>query len=201
MTVGTAVRVVAPSVGAGGVVGPSVPAQVDPSLITDTPGLVQGAVSFLLVLVAGWVVLARSPRRVEDAVDALFDEPGRAILYGAMAYVIVLVVGLYGVTQAARLAVGGGLVAAVAVTAIGVAVLVLTGFGFLVLGTLLTDIQSHQRPQYGLVVGAVISGVVWLVLPLPWSAIVWFAFAAFGIGGATRLWLHTDRTVERELRS
>ncbi|WP_324759424.1 hypothetical protein [Haloarcula montana] len=198
MAVGTAVRVVVTASGGNGAVGTFVPGQMDPSILTDASGLLQGVVSFLLVLAAGWLILVRSPGRVDEAVDTLYDEPVRAVLYGAMAYAVVLLLGLYGVNQIVRIGVGGGRLAQIGVVGIGVAVLVLTGFGFLVLGTLLTDIQRERRPQYGLLVGATLSAVGWILLPLPWSAVVWFGLAAFGIGGSARVWLHTDRTVETE---
>ena len=78
------------------------------------------------------------------------------------------------------------------------AVVFVTGFGFLVVGTTITDLEGRRRPWYGLLVGAVLSAVCWAVLPLLGGLIASAVVAALGIGGSTRRWLQAERTVASE---
>jgi hypothetical protein len=73
------------------------------------------------------------------------------------------------------------------------AVFALAGLGFLVVGTLVTELNGPRQPWTGLVVGAAASAVAWLVLPTLAGVVAWFLVTAVGIGGATRKWVHATR--------
>jgi MFS family permease len=75
---------------------------------------------------------------------------------------------------------------------------VLAGLGFAVVGTLVTDVRGRRRPWQGLVLGAIISAVGWLLLPFLGGVLAWVLVASFGIGGPTREWFHSDRRVESD---
>lgn len=171
---------------------------VDVATIAGLPGPVKAAGSFLLVVLFGGVALRWSEPRVHRSLDALRDRPYIAAPYGLVGYAIAFTVGAYGLSQLGRLGVAntplGRLVGLVLVGSL----VALTAFGFLVVGTLLTEIRGQPRPVYGLVVGGVLSAVGWLVLPALWGVVVWVLVAAVGLGGGVRRWLHDERTVETE---
>jgi len=150
------------------------------------------------VVAFGGLVLRLSEGRVDRSLDALYDQPYRAVPYGLMGYVIALTVGLFGLSQLSRAGVASTLVGRlVALILVGI-VVALTAFGFLVVGTLVTDVQGQRRPTYGLLIGAALSAVGWLALPTAGGLAVWVLLAAFGLGGAVRRWFHAERTVETE---
>jgi len=173
--------------------------QLMPGVGTELSRPLRGLVSFVLVLVAGALVLRMRRNYVNESIDAISDSPATAVLYGIAGYVIVGIVGLYGATTLARLSVAGGVFVRVAILISSAFVLVLTSFGFLVVGTLLTDIFGSRRPTYGLLIGAFLSAVSWVLLSPAGSIVSSLAIAAFGIGGSARIWIHSERTVETEL--
>ncbi|WP_146417778.1 hypothetical protein [Haloarcula hispanica] len=173
--------------------------QLMPGVGTELSRPLRGLVSFVLVLVAGALVLRLRRNYVDESIDAISDSPATAVLYGIAGYVIVGIVGLYGATTLARLSVAGGVFVRVAILISSAFVLVLTSFGFLVVGTLLTDIFGSRRPTYGLLIGAFLSAVSWVLLSPAGSIVSSLAIAAFGIGGSARIWIHSERTVETEL--
>jgi hypothetical protein len=175
--------------------GPATAAAIDPSVVVEAPGEVRAAGSFVAVLLFGGVLLYRYGGFVDRSVDASMERPRVAVVYGLMAFALVAFIGGYALTQLARFGAGGPVLAGVA--AAGLAALVLAALGFLVVGTLLTDMEGRRRPRYGLVLGAGLSAVGWLLLPPVGGAVVWVLLAAFGVGGATRRWFHTPRRVDR----
>ncbi|WP_336338602.1 hypothetical protein [Haloarcula brevis] len=186
-----------------GVLGPAaigtpVVGQLRPGAVADLSGPLRGAVSFVLVFVTGAVVLRQRRRGIGAALDAIAERPAVAVLYGVAGYVIVGIVGLYGATTLARLSIAGGVLVRLVVVVGSLFVLALTSFGFLVAGTLLTELSGGRRPSYGLVVGAALSAVPWALLSPAGSVAVSLAVAAFGIGGSVRVWIHSERTVETE---
>jgi MFS family permease len=168
---------------------------VDPATLAGTPGAAWAAASFALVLLFGGGLLYRYGSFVDRSVDASMDRPYVAVAYGVMAFGLVAFVGGYAASQLIRVGVGGTGLLLVVVGVVLVA-LVLGALGFLVVGTLVTDVQGRRRPWYGLVLGAALSAVGWLLLPLVGGGLAWVVLAAFGIGGPTRLWFHTPRRVD-----
>jgi hypothetical protein len=173
--------------------------QLAPGVGTELSRPLRGLVSFVLVLVAGAVVLRLRRNYVDESIDAIADSPATAILYGIAGYVIVGIVALYGATTLARLSVAGGIFVRIAILISSAFVLVFTSFGFLVVGTLITDIFSDRQPSRGLLIGASLSAVSWVLFSPIGSIVSSLAIAAFGIGGSARLWIHSERTVETEL--
>lgn len=169
---------------------------VDPAVVVDAPGPVRAVGSFLVVLLVGGGLLYRYGGFVDRSVDAAMERPRVAVLYGLMAFGLVAFVGGYAVSQLARVGLGGSTVPLVGVAAAGVVALVLAALGFLVVGTLVTDVRGGRRPRHGLLIGAALSAVGWLLLPPIAGLVVWVLLAAFGIGGSTRRWFHTPRRVD-----
>ena len=173
--------------------------QLAPGVSTELSRPLRGLGSFVLVLVAGALVLRLRQSYVDESVNAILDSPATAVLYGIAGYMIVGIVGLYGATTLARLSVAGGVFVRIAILVSSAFVLVLTSFGFLVVGTLVTDTLSNRQPVLGLLIGASLSAVLWVLFSPAGSIVSSLAIAAFGIGGAARLWIHSERTVETEL--
>jgi hypothetical protein len=179
--------------------GPSVLGQLDPGRATELSRPLRGLVSFVLILVSGAALLRLRRNYVSGSIDLIADSPARSVLYGFAGYVIVGIVALYGATTLAQLSIASGILVRVGVIISTVFVLALTSFGFLVVGTLLTDIFGRRRPAYGLLIGASLSAVTWLLFSPAGSVVSSLAIAAFGIGGPVRVWIHSERTVETEM--
>ncbi|MEF8841186.1 MAG: hypothetical protein V5A62_06115 [Haloarculaceae archaeon] len=171
---------------------------VDPAILAEAPGMAWAAASFALVLLFGGGLLYRYGSFVDRSVDASMDRPYVAVAYGVMAFGLVAFVGGYAASQLTRVGVGGTGLLLVVVGGVVLVALVLGALGFLVVGTLVTDVQGRRRPWHGLVLGAALSAVGWLLLPLVGGGLAWVLLAAFGIGGPTRLWFHTPRRVDPE---
>lgn len=198
MTIGIASQpAVAPVPGIGGF-RPTVVQLIDVAGLAALPGPVKALGSFLLVLLFGGVALRQSEARVHRSLDALRDRPYTAAPYGLLAYALAFTVGAYGLSQLGRLGVADTVLGSLIGLLLSAALLALTAFGFLVVGTLLTGVQGRRQPTYGLIVGAVLSAVGWLVLPALWGVAVWVLVAAVGLGGGVRRWVHDERTVETE---
>lgn len=169
-----------------------------PTVVTDVSGPIRALASFTLVLLFGGAIVARYGTFVDESIDALVDRPYAAVPYGLMAYGVVVLVGLYGISQLGRVGVANTVLGQVGVVAILTVVVSLTALGFLVVGTLLTDLYGRRQPARGVVIGAALSAVGWLALPFVGGLALWVVVAAFGIGGMTRVWFHAERTIETE---
>jgi len=173
-------------------------AQSGVATVAAAPGVVRAVVSVVAVGLLGGAILARRAGFVDRAVDDTMDRPAVAIVYGLFAYVFVVFAGLYVNNAIGQLGAAdtpaGGLV--VGVVAGGVALL--GALGFLVVGTLLTDLYGSRDHRRGLLVGAGLSGLTWLFLPILAAFAAWVIVEAFGVGGPTRTWVHSSRTVASE---
>lgn len=165
-----------------------------PSAVTDAPASIRAVASFVLVLVFGGALLYRYEGFVDRSVDSSKERLLVSVVYGTIAYGLVGFAAAYLYSQVARLGVGGVAVSTVAVAVVGLAVATLAGLGFVVVGTLLTELQGQRQPWTGLVVGAAVSAVAWLALPPVAAVVTWFVVTAVGIGGATRKWVHASQT-------
>lgn len=184
---------------ATGVAGPgaTLAQSIDPSTVTEASVAVRAGAAVLVVLVFGGIVLRRRGAFVRHAIDELVDRPTVAVLYGLVAYVVILVVGAYVITQVARLPGAGATVAGAVAVVLGAAVLLVTGVGFVIVGTVLVEVRGRRDLEAGLLVGATLSGLAWAVLPPIGAAVVWVLVGAFGIGGAARDWFRPGVDVER----
>jgi MFS family permease len=169
--------------------------QLDPSVVTGAPPHVRALGSVALVGLCGGLVLALRGALVDRAVDDTMGRPTRAVFYGLGAYVFALFLGLFASTLLLQLGVGRTPLGALAVVVLLAGVALLSGLGYAVFGTLLTGLMGTRRPWQGLLVGSAISGVCWLVAPLLPALAAWVLVAAFGVGGPTRTWVHSERTV------
>jgi hypothetical protein len=171
---------------------------VEPSILAELSGVARAGGSFGLVLFSGALVLARYGRFVDGAVEASMARPHVSLVYGCMAYGFVVFAGGLGLTQLGQV----GLTAPAVLLAVGavvsVALVVFSGLGYAVVGTWLTGLYGPRQRWNGLVFGAVLSSVGWLVLPLVPGALVWVAGGALGLGGPVRAWVHDERAVETD---
>jgi hypothetical protein len=170
---------------------------IGPSIIAETSVVVRSAIAVFVVLVFGGIVLRRREAFVRHAIDELVARPAVAVLYGLVAYVVILVVGAYVISQVGRLPGAGATVAGAAAVVLGTAVVLLTGVGFVVVGTVLVEVRGRRDLEAGLLVGATLSGLAWAVLPPVGAAVVWILVGAFGIGGAARDWFRPGVDVDR----
>lgn len=178
----------------GPTVAPVVAGATDLSALLELSGPARGTLSFVIVLLVGVGLLARREAAVERAVDLTVDGSPLAVVYGIIAFGLLAFVGGYALTQAVELA-PGTVVPQVLLALVGLAAVVLGGFGYAVLGTWLTEIEGHRRPWPGVVLGAVLSAIPWLVLPGVAAVMGWILLAAVGLGSVTRHWIHGERTV------
>ena len=121
-----------------------------------------------------------------------------AVVYGLGAFVFVLFVVFYANNVLLQLSLLDTPLGAVSMVLLVCGLALLGGLGYVVVGTLLTDLYGERRPWRGLAVGAVVSTVGWFVLPVHVAVAAWVLVAAFGVGGPTRSWFHRDRTVPSE---
>jgi hypothetical protein len=168
-------------------------AQLDPATAVDAPASVRAIASFALVLLFGGALLVRDDGFVDRSVDALKERPLASVVYGGIAYGLVGFGCAYGISQLARLGGGSAVVLIVGTAIAGIVLLTLAGLGFVVVGTLLTEIQGQRQPWTGLVVGASIGAVVWFALPLLAGVVAWLLVTAIGIGGPTRKWINASQ--------
>ena len=171
---------------------------VDIAALGGLPRYQKALASFLLVVAFGGIILRGSAARVDRSLEALYERPYSTVPYGIMAYVVVLTVGLFGISQLSRVGVATTLLGRLTTLVLVGVLVALTAFGFLVVGTLATDVRGPRRPTYGLLLGAALSSLGWLVLPTAGGLAVWVLVAAFGLGGAVRRWFHAERTIETE---
>lgn len=168
---------------------------VDVGTFTGLPGPYRAAAVFVVVLAIGTVLVSRYESRVDRAVDQTKDWSPLALLYGLLAFVLVGVIAAYVVTQVARLNVVGAPLIAITVAGAG-SLAVLATFGCVVFGTWLTEIEGARRPWPGVVIGAVLCAVPWLVLPTLPSLAACALLAAVGLGSPTRNWVHAAHAVD-----
>ncbi|WP_143114373.1 hypothetical protein [Halopenitus persicus] len=171
------------------------PIIVDPALVDPSSPVVRAVGSFLLVAAFGGGILVRRRDLLEQAIADTMARPAVAVLYGLVAYGLVAFAGLYANDLLTRLGLAGPPVGYLAAVVLVVGLSLLGGLGFLVVGTIVTDLFGGRRARSGLVVGAALSAVGWLLLPGPGAAVVWIAVASVGVGGLTRTWVHSSRTV------
>lgn len=169
---------------------------IDPSTVVDLPAPVRALGSFVLVLLFGGIVVYRYGEFVDHSVDVSMDRPVLSVVYGAIAYGLVLFLSGYTLSQLSRLGVASTAVLTGLVAVVSVVVLVISGLGYAVVGTRLTELGGERRPWYGLVVGAAASALPWLFLQPIAGLAAWLAVAAVGIGGPTREWIHESRPAE-----
>lgn len=199
MSVATVVNIGTTATGLAAALGAPILGQLGPGVGTDLSGPLRGAVSFVLVLVSGALILRFRRNYLDKSISAISDSPATAVLYGIAGYVIVSIVALYAATTLARLSVVGGVFVRIVIVGAGAFVVGLTSFGFLVVGTLITEILRNRQPTRGLFIGASLSAVIWALLSPAGGTVSTLAIAAFGIGGSVRSWIHAERTVETEV--
>ncbi|WP_096389821.1 hypothetical protein [Halopenitus persicus] len=178
---------------------PIEPATLGSGLIDPSSPVVRAVGSFLLVAAFGGGILVRRRDLLDRAIADTMARPAVAALYGLVAYGLVAFAGLYANDLLTRIGLAGPPVGYLAPVVLGVGLSLLGGLGFLVVGTIVTDLIGGRRARSGLVVGAALSAVGWLFLPAVGAALVWVAVASVGVGGLTRTWIHSSRTAPADV--
>ena len=182
-----------------GGVRPVAPAQVDqifgPVAADAIPPPYRATVAFGLVLAFGALALFRSQRFIEESVDLSMARPYVSVVYGLIAYGLIAFLGLLVLAQLSFVGVSHRSVVYLVAGFSAVGALLLAGVGYVVVGTRLVELVDDRQPWNGLVLGAVLSAVTWLVLPVAAAAAVWVVLAATGVGGRVRTWIHDERGV------
>ncbi|WP_247415189.1 hypothetical protein [Halomarina salina] len=165
---------------------------VEPAAILDASGPVLATLAFVATVLSGGAVLSVAGGRIDDAVDASMANPLVSVVYGLVAFGLVVFLVGYAVSQLSRFGVASGVLATLLLIVLCLLVLSLSGFGFVVVGAWLTTAVGGREPWVGLVAVGLVCATVWLVLPFAVAAVVWLALACLGVGGPTRRWIHAD---------
>lgn len=169
----------------------------DLSTLLELSGPAYGVLSFALVGLAAVGFLARRESDVHRAVDLMREGSPLTVVYGVIAFGLLAFVGGYLISQLGRVTTRAAVFQLILV-GVGLAAVVLAGFGYLVVGTWLTELGGGRRPWSGAAIGAGLSAAPWVFLPLVPAVFGWILLAAIGLGNVTRHWIHGDRTVESE---
>lgn len=159
--------------------------------LLDVSGPVRASVAFVLVLLVGGGILLRYERLVDRSIDATLARPLASLGYGVAAHLVVGFAAFYLSSQLALLTVAGQNVGGVGVLVGAVLVLLAGGLGFTVVGAAIVDVWGGRNNWSGLVLGALIAGVVAVFDPLL-AGVGWVAIVSIGIGGWARKWLHAS---------
>lgn len=159
--------------------------------LLDVSGPVRASVAFVLVLLVGGGILLRYERLVDRSIDATLARPLASLGYGVAAHLVVGFAAFYLSSQLALLTVAGQNVGGIGVLVGAVLVLLTGGLGFTVVGAAIVDVWGGRNNWSGLVLGALIAGVVAVFDPLL-AGVGWVAIVSIGIGGLARKWLHAS---------
>jgi len=172
----------------------------DPAALLELSGPAYAGLSFLAILAASVGLLVRREDTVDRAVDRATRGLPLAAVYGIIPFAAVLFVGGYVLSQSARVGVTNRLLVRALGAVVVATVVTLAGLGYLVIGAYVTELEGKRRLWIGAVIGAGLSALPWLLLPLLPALAAWVVVAAVGLGGTTQEWVHGERTVETEAR-
>jgi hypothetical protein len=160
--------------------------------LLEAPPTVRAGVALVSTLLFGGGTLYWFGGRLGEAVDASAESLPLSLLYGVMAYVLVVFLVGYAFSQLSRIGAASPLLTSLLVAVLAVFVLSLVGYGFAVDGTWVADAAGLSDPWVGLVLVAGFTTMVWLVAPFFVGLLVWGAVAAVGLGGPARRWVHAS---------
>jgi hypothetical protein len=168
----------------------------DINALVTLSGPARAVISFGVVLLIGGLIANWRPAAVNRAVARTVDDSPVAIVYGLAAFGLAVFFGGYLLTQVTQL--GSEVVTLAGLVVVVTAVVVLASYGYLVVGSYLTEIEGRRRIWHGVVIGATLSAIPWVILSATFGLAVWVLLAAVGLGSPTRHWFHGARTVESE---
>lgn len=163
--------------------------------ILNAPGALRAIGAAVAVLVLGGALLWRSRGFVRRATRAASSEPLRGLAYGVAAHLVIVFAGVY---LASRLSgyQAVGLNGSTLGLLVGVLLMLgVAALGFTVVGGTVADLAWDGDPWSGLVVGALVAGVV-AALDTTVGPVVWLVVVSLGIGGAVERWLHASMDPE-----
>lgn len=175
--------------GPGTDVGPTGVALLTPGL--DASPLVRAVVAFVLVLLLGGALLWRYEAFVDRSIDATVARPLVSLGYGVAAILAVGFVSVYLASQLALLTVAGRHVGSVGLLLGVLALFLIAALGFTIVGGALVLVWSGRDDWSGLVLGAVVAGLLALLDPVL-AGVGGVAVVSLGVGGPARTWLHAS---------
>lgn len=161
---------------------------VDPATLFDLSGPVRASATFVLVLLAGSVLLWRYKGFVEHLTAATLSHPLRAIGYGIATHAVLAFAAAYIGSQLALVDVAGVNFGPAGLLLGGVLFGVTGSMGFTVVGLAIVDVWGEVAGWSGVALGALLAGGVAGLEPMV-AGVVWVGLVSFGIGGAVREWL------------
>ncbi|MFB6352641.1 MAG: hypothetical protein ABEJ92_00995 [Halobacteriales archaeon] len=164
---------------------------VGPSAVLALPGVARATLAFALVLALGGGILWRFDGLVDRTIEASAERPLAALGYGVAAHATMVFAGLYVASQLGQFSVAGRSLGVVGLW-VGFGLLaVAAGLGFTAVGSAVVEAGWNRGRWHGLLLGAVLAGLI--VLPDPLVAgVVWVVAVSAGIGGPVRRWLHAS---------
>ena len=166
-----------------------------PGIVLDLPGLIRAVLAFAVIMVFGTVFLLRYGDLVERSIEASIDQPLSSLGYGLAAHFSIVFLGAYTASQLGQLSVSGRSLGSLGLW-VGMFVLAaIAALGFTVVGTAAIGLRWDRDQWHGLVVGAILAGVVVLADPLL-AAFGWLVVVSTGIGGPVRYWFHAADDME-----
>ena len=164
---------------------------IDPTVVTEMPGPIRGAVAFVGVLLLGLVLVRRFGGFLDRAIQASMARPLWAVGYGLAGHAVVGFGSVYLASQLAQLPTGGWYAGVVGVGAGLFLYVVASSLGFTVVGTVVATLRSEEPWWAGPLVGALLAGGA-AFIPPPVGWLTWFVVVSIGIGGPVRKWLHAS---------
>lgn len=180
-------------VGAAGPGQPTSATVVEPVALLEASAPVRALVAFLLVLLLGGLLVRRRGPLIDRSIDATTDRPVASIGYGVAAHLVIGFAGFYLTARLGGIAVSGYNAGSVGVIFLLVLAASASVLGFTVVGATLAELWGGGGEWIGVVVGAVVAGIVAAVGPaFAGGGIVWIVVVSMGIGGPVRRWLHAS---------
>lgn len=164
---------------------------IDPGAAFDAMGAARAPIAFAIVLVFGGVLVWRREPFVDRAIEATMDRPLAAVGYGLAAHAVIVFVGVYLATRLSQIVVSGRGASGIGLLVGGLLLAVAATVGFTVVGGTLVDLWGTRYHWSGVLVGALIAGIVAVGNPA-FGGVVWVAVVSVGIGGPVRTWLHAS---------
>jgi hypothetical protein len=173
--------------------------------LLTAPWYVRAGVTAVVVGVFGVVLTTQFDGGVEHARGLARPYSLRNFGYGLFAHLGILIFGVALVGMAASIPIAeASVVRDLVVVGVGAFYVTFSSLAFLVVGAVFAERAGWDSPWGGLVVGAVVAGVV-LAVPVA-GPLVWVAVVSVALGGLIDAWIHegggdsdrSDETIDDE---
>lgn len=179
----------------GGALGRAWVLAVDPQGVLSIGPIARAAVAFAVVLTLGALLLWWDRSLIERATASSTTRPLYSLAHGVAAHVIVVFGTVYAANQLGPLEIGGESAASIGLAAGIVLLLLIAGYGFTVVGTILVEYSVSKGPWTGLLAGGILAATT-AALPIMYGGLLWLFLVSMGIGGPVRRWFHASADTE-----